>query len=252
MRSAGDKTRLALPSICILAGGRGTRLGGLTDDAPKPLIEVAGRPFIEHILEGLSDAGARHVVLSIGYLAAQFSEVLGDGSRFGLKLDFVEDGNLPAGTAGGVRNCLPLLDDSFIVMYGDSLLRVNPDELVNAHRCGKRPGTMTVMRSALGYESANCVVTGDAISAYSKNPPPPEADYIDYGMLMFEKQAFEEFDGSDLADLQSALARSGRLTAFVAETPYTEIGTPDALVAAEELLRKDNDSTKGKVHDPRA
>ena len=85
---------MVIPSICILAGGRGTRLGSLTNETPKPLLPVGGRPFIEHILSDLSASGAQRVVLSIGYLAEQFRQVLGDGDRFDLELLYVEDGDL--------------------------------------------------------------------------------------------------------------------------------------------------------------
>ncbi len=227
---------MTLPSICILVGGRGTRLGALTDETPKPLLPVAGRPFVEHILEALSLSGARDIVLSTGYLAEQFAGTLGDGSRFGLDLAFVEDGPTPAGTAGGVRNALPLLGQRFIVMYGDSLLRTDPGTIVAAHSAGRRAATMAVLPAAISPEPPNCIVHGDAVTAYSKNPCPEGATHIDYGMLMFERTAFDRFEGSDLSDLQSLLASHGDLTACEVDRPYTEIGTPDALASADEDL----------------
>ncbi len=227
---------MSLPSICILAGGRGTRLGTFTDETPKPLLPVGGRPFIEHILSSLAERGARRVVLSIGYLAEQFSRTLGDGQRFGLELLYVEDGAVPAGTAGGIRNCLPLLDDPFVVMYGDSLLRVSPGHLLAAHARGKRAATMAVMQSARGSEPPNCVVDGNAVSIYSKGPRPAGAEFIDYGMLVFSKATFDDFSGQDLSVLQSRLAAAGSLTAFEVSVPYTEIGTPEALAAAKRAL----------------
>ena len=227
---------MAIPSICILAGGRGTRLGELTAAKPKPLLTVAGRPFLEHILVSLSQHGAHRIILSIGYLASQFSEVLGDGSQFGLQLTYVEDGDTPAGTAGGIRNCLPLLDDPFIVMYGDSLLRANPAELLALHIQTKRAATMAVMRSSLGSESPNCIVQGDRVVAYSKDPRPLNAAFVDYGMLVLSKHVFDSFTGSDLSDLQSQLALSENLTAFEVDDPYLEIGTPDALDRVERSL----------------
>ncbi len=231
---------MPLPSICILAGGRGTRLGALTDETPKPLIAVGGKPFLEHILLSLAECGAERIVLSIGYLAEQFHEVLGDGSRFGLDVAYVEDGETPAGTAGGVRNCLALLDDPFIVMYGDSLLRVDPGDLFSAHARGVRLATMAVMRSSLGHEAPNCSVHDGLVTAYAKAPPPADAQFIDYGMLVFSKKAFSGFEGSDLSELQTALAASGDLAGFEVTVPYTEIGTPDALAAAEQDLLAGN------------
>jgi NDP-sugar pyrophosphorylase family protein len=228
-----------LPPVCILAGGRGIRLGDLTAETPKPLLTVAGRPFLEHILESLSHAGIRDVVLSIGYLAERFRETIGDGSRFGLRIAFVEDGAEPAGTAGGVRNCLPFLGSEFLVMYGDSLLRADPATVVAAHHDGGRLATMTVLPAAVAPEPPNCTVAGNAVLDYAKHPAPPDATHIDYGMLVFERAAFDAYHGSDLADLQQLLARSGQMTACVVHTPYTEIGTPAALAEAEDALTTD-------------
>ena len=225
-----------LPPVCLLVGGRGTRLGSLTDETPKPLLPVGGRPFLEHILEALATAGVREVVLSTGYLAEQFEHVLGDGSRFGLAVRYVEDGPTPAGTAGGVRNCLHLLGDRFIVMYGDSLLRVDPSDVVHAHERAGRLGTMAVLPAAIAPEPPNSVVAGDEVTEYAKDPRPVGATHVDYGMLVFERAAFDAFDGSDLASLQQDLARRGELTACEVDLPYTEIGTPDALAAADDEL----------------
>jgi NDP-sugar pyrophosphorylase family protein len=97
--------------------------------------------------------------------------------------------------------------------------------------------TMAVMRSSLGRETPNCVVHDDTVTAYSKSPTPVDAEFIDYGMLVFSKAAFSEFKGSDLSKLQTELATAGALTAFEVEVPYTEIGTPDSLAAAESDLR---------------
>lgn len=225
-----------LPPICVLAGGRGTRLGTLTDDTPKPLLPVAGRPFLEHILEQLAGVDASRIVVSTGYLAEQFERALGDGSRFGVELLFIEDGLEPAGTAGGVRNCLTLLGDRFMVVYGDSLLRADPREIVAAHSRASRLATMAVLPAAVSPEPPNCIVDRDAVVAYGKRPRPTGATHIDYGMLVFERGAFDGFDGSDLAELQSKLAANGALTACRVDDPYTEIGTPEALARARREL----------------
>ncbi len=225
-----------LPTICILAGGRGTRLGALTLNTPKPLLPVAGRPFIEHVLVRLRESGAHRVVLSIGYLAEQFRDALGDGRRFGLDLFFVEDGDSPAGTAGGVRNCLPLLGDRFIVVYGDSLLDVVPQHVVQVHEEGGRFATMTVLPAYLAHEAPNCVIQDGAVCEYSKTPRPQDATHIDYGMLIFESNAFRSFDCSSLSDIQSRLASAGELTACPVLNPYIEIGTPQSKERAGDIL----------------
>jgi NDP-sugar pyrophosphorylase family protein len=205
-------------------------------ETPKPLLPVGGRPFIEYILERIGEDGHHTVVLSIGYLAEQFRSVLGDGERFGLSLEYIEDGDTPAGTAGGVRNCIRYLNDPFIVMYADSLLALQPSSLLEAHIRAGRHGTMAVMRSARGHEPANCVVVGDSVMAYSKPHSPPGATFIDYGMLAFEKSVFGDFVAPELSELQERLAELGSLTAVEVAEPYLEIGTREAMLETERKL----------------
>src|SRR5215468_8440113 len=106
----------------ILAGGLATRLRPLTEKIPKALVEINGEPFLWHQLRLLHANGIRHVVLCVGFLAERIQESVADGAAFGLKIDYSHDGPQPLGTAGALKQALPLLDDSFFVLYGDSYL----------------------------------------------------------------------------------------------------------------------------------
>ena len=104
----------------ILCAGRGERLRPLTDDCPKPLIPVGGRPLVEHHLQALADAGFRDVVINLGWLGEQLPGALGDGSRFGLAIAYSEEGWPALETAGGVIRALPRLGPGpFLVVNGD-------------------------------------------------------------------------------------------------------------------------------------
>ncbi len=104
----------------IFAAGRGERMRPLTDHTPKPLLRVAGKPLIVWHLEQLAAAGCEHVVINTSHLAGQFSTTLGDGSRWGLHIDYVYEGDTPLETGGGMLNALPLLgSDPFITLNGD-------------------------------------------------------------------------------------------------------------------------------------
>jgi MurNAc alpha-1-phosphate uridylyltransferase len=104
----------------ILAAGRGERLRPLTDATPKPLIEVAGRPLIEHQLLRLRAAGVRRAVINLGWLGAQIRDRLGDGSRLGLALEYSDEGWPALDTGGGIRRALPLLGDApFVLVNAD-------------------------------------------------------------------------------------------------------------------------------------
>jgi len=104
----------------IFAAGRGERLRPLTDATPKPLLEVGGRALIEHHLQKLRDAGIRDVVINTAWLAEQFPQRLGDGSRYGLSIVYSYEGHLGLETGGGLLNALPLLGDApFLLVNGD-------------------------------------------------------------------------------------------------------------------------------------
>lgn len=110
-----------LPAM-ILAAGRGERLRPLTDRCPKPLLPVRGRPMIEWHLLALAAAGVREVVVNTAWLAPQFPDTLGDGSRFGLQLHWSHEGARFGGaldTAGGIATARPWLGDAFWVVSGD-------------------------------------------------------------------------------------------------------------------------------------
>ncbi len=103
----------------ILAAGRGERLRPLTDHTPKPLIEVAGKALIEYHLENLREAGFREVIINTAWLATQFHRQLGDGSHYGLRIHYSDEGEALE-TAGGIRHALPLLGETpFLVVNGD-------------------------------------------------------------------------------------------------------------------------------------
>ncbi|QWT20418.1 nucleotidyltransferase family protein [Bacillus sp. NP157] len=104
----------------ILAAGRGERMRPLTDATPKPLLEVHGKPLIVHHIEKLAAADVRYIAINTSHLADQFADVLGDGSRWGVRLRYSYEGPTPLETGGGMLKALPLLgSDPFIVVSAD-------------------------------------------------------------------------------------------------------------------------------------
>lgn len=104
----------------ILAAGRGQRLRPLTDQTPKPLLEVRGRPLIEHVLDALAAAGVREVVINLSWLGAQLREAVADGRRFGVSIEYSDEGESALETGGGIYKALPLLGAGpFLVVNGD-------------------------------------------------------------------------------------------------------------------------------------
>lgn len=226
--------------VCILAGGRGTRLGDAAGELPKPIVEVAGEPFLAHPLRLLSAHGARRVVLSVGYRGELIEQALGDGSRYGLELRYVYDGRDLRGTAGAVRGCLDELGERFMVLYGDTYLRIDYRAVQNAFLDAGTRALLTVLRNEGRWDTSNTLVAGDRVLAHDKRAPTPEMAWIDYGLGAMHSDALGAAgpDEPDLAEVYGALAAAGELAAFVATERFYEIGSPAALAETDSFLRE--------------
>src|SRR5690349_1831610 len=124
---------------------------------PKSLVEVAGRPFIDHQLALLHQAGIRRVVLCLGYLGEMVEEHLGDGSAHGMAVSYSYDGPRLLGTGGALRQAAPLLSELFWVLYGDSYLEVDYRSILAEFLAGPALGLMTVMRNEDRWDTSNVV-----------------------------------------------------------------------------------------------
>jgi NDP-sugar pyrophosphorylase family protein len=228
---------VALSPVCILAGGLGTRLGEAVSETPKPLLPVGGRPFLFHQLELLKRSGAQRVVICTGYLGELIKQAIGDGSRFGLMVDYSEDGPIAIGTAGAVRKAAPLLGDRFLVLYGDTYLRIDYAAVDKAARDSGRPALMTVLRNEGRWDTSNAAFDGSLVR-YDKHNPDPSMAYIDYGLSVLTDEALARTDASenDLAALFTDLARDGLLAGYEATERFYEIGTPQSLAEASAFL----------------
>jgi NDP-sugar pyrophosphorylase family protein len=227
-----------LPPICILAGGRATRLGQQVKDTPKALLEVAGEPFVDHQLRLLAGHGAHEVVLCVGYLGEQIVEHVGS-ERFGIRIAYSHDGPSLLGTLGAIRRAAPLLGPRFLVLYGDTYLRIDYGAAAAAWALSGLPAMMTVLRNEGRWDTSNVRFEGTLVTAYDKRSPTESMRWIDYGLGGLQAAALDSVgtDVSDVAELYRELARRRSLFGFAAAERFYEIGTPGALAEASEFLR---------------
>ena len=234
-------TSLADIPLAILAGGLATRLRPITETIPKSLMSVAGRPFIEHQLEQLQREGIRRVVLCVGYLGDMVRDVVGDGSRFGLRVDYSFDGPKLLGTGGALRQALPLLGEIFFVLYGDSYLPIPFAPVAETFLKSGQQGLMTVYRNEDSHDTSNVVFADGRIRIYDKKAKLPEMRHIDYGLELLKPAAFEPFVGReafDLAELLQNLLSRDQLAGHEVMTRFYEIGSHAGLNELDALLAK--------------
>jgi NDP-sugar pyrophosphorylase family protein len=230
----------SLPPICILAGGRGTRLGSTVSDIPKPLLEVAGEPFLIHQLRLLARNGAREAVLSVGYLGEMIERRLGT-EQCGIALRYSYDGPTPIGTLGAVRKAAPVLGDRFLVLLGDTYLRIDYQDVARSWCESGLPAVMTVLRNQGRWDTSNAAFDGRLVR-YDKHSPDPAMEWIDYGLGGLSRAALDAVgpDISDLADLYQVLSSRGDLLGYAATNRFYEIGTAQALIEADTFLSQEH------------
>jgi mannose-1-phosphate guanylyltransferase len=127
----------------VLAAGMGSRIRAVAGDLPKPLMRIAGRPILAHNLRWLANAGVREAWINLHYGADLVREAIGDGSAFGLKVTYVHEPQL-LGTAGALANLGAVFDDTMLVVYGDSLVKLDVAALLSAHAASRAEITLAL------------------------------------------------------------------------------------------------------------
>jgi len=129
----------------IMAGGEGSRLRPLTCDLPKPMVPIMNIPIMEHIINLLKKHGITEIGVTLMYLPQKIKDYFGNGSNFGVNITyFTED--TPLGTAGSVKNAEDFLDETFIVISGDSLTNMNITKAIEFHRMKNSKATLVLTR----------------------------------------------------------------------------------------------------------
>lgn len=226
--------------VALLAGGKATRLGAITQTIPKLLVEVAGEPFFNHQLRLLRAAGLTRVVLCLGHLGDQIVERYGDGSAWGVHIDYSFDGEKLLGTGGALIRALPKLGEAFYVLYGDSYLPIDYAAVGRTFLTSGQPALMTVYENHGAYDTSNVWFADGRIQLYSKTDRLPQMHHIDYGLSLFRTDAFAGYPRDevvDLATVQSALSRRGQLAGHEIAQRFYEIGSPTGLAELDQLLR---------------
>lgn len=229
---------MKIKQAVILAGGRGERLRPITDEIPKPMVLVSGRPFLEHIIEFLKNNGVEEIVLLLGYLPEKITEHFRDGSKFGVKIKYsitpVDDG-----TGTRIKKAADLLRDKFCLLYCDNYCPISLNKLYQYHSEKNKNATMTIYSNKYGFTKNNIKIEGCAIKKYDRSRIEKDLNGVDIGFFILDKKVLdlmplENFSFEEV--IISHLVQNEDLAGFVTDFPYISIGKMDRLPDAEKYF----------------
>jgi MurNAc alpha-1-phosphate uridylyltransferase len=219
----------------------------LTESIPKALVPVLGRPFVDWQLELLTAQGVDRVTYCVGYRSAPLRAHVGDGSRYGVSVTWVDEGEQLRGTAGALRLAHEedALEDAFFVLYGDSYLPLDMAAVEAAWRKSGLPALMTVLRNDDRWDASNTIYADETVVLYDKSRPEQQRSamrWIDYGLSIVTDELvaakIPTATRADLADLMRDLSVTGSLAGFEVRERFFEVGSPAGLRDLEDHLSR--------------
>lgn len=227
----------------ILAGGTGTRLGKLTKETPKPMLELVGKPLMEYHIDLLKRYGIRDIFVTVSYLKDSIIEYFGNGEKFNVNIKYYEEKE-PLGTVGGIKALENELGNDFLVIYGDVLVEMNLTRLINFHKSKKSAATLTLHPNNHPHDSDLIIMDRlDRITDFISKPHNDGKNYaniVNAGIYVLNKQILNFMDRGKKADFGSDIFPTlvKQLPFYGYRTPeyLMDMGTPERLVSVEEAI----------------
>ncbi|MFC1952756.1 D-glycero-beta-D-manno-heptose 1,7-bisphosphate 7-phosphatase [Chloroflexota bacterium] len=228
----------------ILAGGEGIRLRPLTNSIPKPMAPVNNRPFLEYLVNMLKENGITKVVMLIGYLSEKITGYFGDGSDFGININY-STGKVEDSTGTRLKNAGTLLDDTFLLMYGDNYWPLNLKRQLAFYQKHNTLASTTVYtnkdnRGEYGPENNIYLDTDGYVVRYDKSRKDKDLNGVDIGFFIINKQVLglmPEADFSFEEEILPLLVEKRQLSGFRTEHRYYYISTLESLKVTENFLQ---------------
>lgn len=225
----------------ILAGGRGTRLRPLTDTRPKPMIEIQGRPFLEHLVELLRKQGFERILVLLGYLPQVVQDYFGDGSKWGVRIEYSVSA-VENETGRRIKLAEPYLDPCFLLMYCDNYWPMQFDKMWQRFVEANVPAMITVYSNKDGYTKNSVRVDPNGyVAVYDKSCASPNLQGVEISYAIMAKSVVEELpDANVLFEVATypKLAERRQLLAHVTHHRYYSIGSHRRLPLTEEFFAR--------------
>lgn len=218
----------------ILAGGKGTRLSPITDTIPKPMAMVNNRPFLEYMLLMLKRNSFKKILLCVGYLGEKIEAYFGDGNRLGIVIKYSYEKEL-LGTAGALKLAENILEEEFLVLYGDSYLDIDYRAFIAFFAKRKTIGSIVIYDNAMGNSDvkSNISVKTGFITRYDKNAEDPSLNYVEAGASIFKRELLALIPENRFVSLENeifpVLIKNKELTGYKSKMRFYDIGTLDRL-----------------------
>ena len=223
--------------VVIMAGGRGTRLRPMTEKCPKPLVSVAGKPMLEHIIERAKHDGFSDFVIAIHYLGHMIEEHFGDGSSYGVEINYLRESE-PLGTAGALAMLSPRGNDPIVVSNGDVITDVRYGDLLDFHERHSAVATMAVRSHEWQHPYGVVRIKGVDIVGFEEKPI--SKSHINAGVYVLSPEALDELPSGESCDMPTLFerlqARSLRTVAYPMHEPWLDVGRPDDLEIANRVV----------------
>ncbi len=219
----------------ILAGGFGTRLKDLTRDTPKPLLDIKGKPILEHLIVHLKKYGVRDIVISVGYLAQKIIDHFGNGEKWGVNLQYSIETE-PLGTGGAVKMISDKWSTPFLLLWGDNLCNLNINQLRKVHQEQQTSLTMTLVERHDTENFGVAVTNGNDIIGFVEKPKREEApsNLINAGVFILSPHLLFDLPQkfSIERDLFEKIVQRERVSYFVHHGLWLPTDTPEKLELA--------------------
>jgi dTDP-glucose pyrophosphorylase len=220
--------------MIIMAGGKGTRLHPHTENCPKPLLNIAGKPILEHIIGRAKVQGFSNFIVAIHHLGQMIESHFGDGSRMGVKIDYLRE-KMPLGTAGSLSLISPTPDLPLVVSNGDVLTDIHYGDILDFHTLQKAKATMAVRVHE--WQNPFGVVRTEGFEILEIEEKPVSRSNINAGVYVIEPSALQNLQHMVACDMPQLFARLGmkgdRIVAYPLHERWLDIGRPIDLEAAK-------------------
>jgi NDP-sugar pyrophosphorylase family protein len=217
--------------IAILSGGLGTRLRPFTEEIPKAMVLIENKPFLQYQIELLKKNNITDILLCLGYLSEKIIEYFGNGEKFGVNITYSIEKAKLLGTAGALKNAEKYLKEEFMVMYGDSYLELDNQEVVSCYKTIREPVLMVVYKNENRFDRSNVRLKDNLVVKYEKNSK-ENLSYIDYGISVLNKKIISGLPKEEtihLEDVFRKLAEERKIHAYEASKSFYEVGSPEGL-----------------------